>query len=132
LYGIKEVPKCILNLPKLKRIETRGYNINHLPSLVAKQYELNMKECLRRIERCKKLKLRKLDLSYLYIGKLPKELSDLYWLEELDLTSNDLKQLPEQIGNLRKLTTLDLDCNELTFLSDSIGNLSKLKKIRLI
>ena len=131
VYNIKEVPQCILDLPKLNRIETRGYDISHLPSLVVKQHELNVKEFFRRIERCKKNKTKKLDLSYLYLSELPKEFSDLYWLQELDLTCNDLRQLPEWIGNFSELTVLNLSYNELTSLSDSIGNLLKLKKIWL-
>jgi len=131
MYGIKEVPQCILDLPKLKRIETRGYRIGHLPSLAARQLELNVKEFLRRIERCRKQKTKKLNLSCLYLGELPKDFSDLYWLEELDMTNNKLIHLPEWIGKFPKLNFLELSANELTSLPDSIGNLSKLKKIYL-
>jgi len=131
MYGIKEVPQCILDLPKLKRIETGGYKIGHLPSLVAKQHDLNVKELFRRIERCRKQKSKKLDLSCLYLGELSKDFSDLKWLEELNLMNNDLKQLPDWIGNFPKLTMLDLCGNELTSLPDSIGKLSKLKRIDL-
>ena len=46
-YNFKEIPQCILDLPRLKRIETRGYDTSHLPSLVKKQLELDLKECLR-------------------------------------------------------------------------------------
>jgi Leucine-rich repeat (LRR) protein len=126
-----EVPQCILDLPKLKRIETRGTKLSHLPSLVKKQHELDKKEFLRRIEHCRKNKQKKLNMSFLYIGKLPKELSSLHWLEKLDLSCNDLKQLPSWISNLKNLTLLDLGSNELTSLPDSIGNLKKLKIIVL-
>jgi Leucine-rich repeat (LRR) protein len=127
----KILPQCILDLPKLKRINTRDCNISHLPSLVSKLHELDMKECLRRIKFCKKNISKELDLSYLYIGELPKELSDLYWLEELILVYNNLKSLPEWIGNFSKLVELDLRENKLTSLPNSIGNLTKLKKIYL-
>ena len=93
-YNIEKIPQCILDLPKLKRIETGGWDNSHLPALVAKQYELNFNEYSRRFEHCKKNKSKKLDLSYLYLGKIPKELSDLYWLEELILTGNELTQEP--------------------------------------
>ena len=131
IHDIQEAPQCIVNLPALKRIETWNGDISHLPALAAKQHELNIIEAKRRIKNGKKNKSKKLDLSYLYTGELPEELSELYWLEELDLTCNALKQLPDWIGNYRKLTTLSLDSNELTSLPDSIGNLSKLKVISL-
>jgi hypothetical protein len=37
ICGIKEVPQCVLDLPNLKRIETKGYSIEHLPNLVERQ-----------------------------------------------------------------------------------------------
>ena len=127
----KEIPQCILDLPKLKRIETRGYDTEHLPSLIAKRLELDRKECLRRIERCKIKKHKKLNLSFLYLVELPEELKALYWLEVLKVAGNDLKKLPEWIGNFTELKELDLDCNELSVLPDSIGKLTKLKSITL-
>jgi Leucine-rich repeat (LRR) protein len=131
IYDLKEIPQCVLDLPKLKRIETKGINICHLPLLAAKQQELDRKECLRRIEYCKKQKKKNINLFDLHICELPKELSDLYWLEKLNLCCCHLKKLPNWIGNFSKLTELDLSHNELKSLPDTIGNLSKLKKINL-
>jgi len=130
-YNISEVPQFVLDLPKLKRIETRGYNTDHLPALVAKQRGLNTREALRRIELCKKLGRKKLDLSFLYLDELPRELSSMHWLEQLNLLSNKLEQLPEWVGDFPNLAILDLEGNELTSLPDSIGNLKKLKRIML-
>ena len=158
IMPVKEVPQSILDLPKLKCINTHVYYDNIVGSypsnLVAKQHELNVKEFFRRINQCKKNKSKKLNLSYLHIEKLPKEFSDLYWLEELDLECNrlkqlpewicnfsklkvlnlyrnDLKQLPDSISNLANLNVFDLSHNKLMSLPNSIGNLSKLKKIIL-
>ena len=131
MHGIKHVPQCILDLPKLKRIETGGCDISHLPLLIAKQHELNKKEALRRIGHCKKSQKKNLDLSRLYLSELPEELSSLYWLERLNLSNNTLKQLPDWIGNFQQLTYLDLDDNELTSLPNSIGGLRSLKTIRI-
>ena len=131
MYGLKEVPQCILDLPKLKCIKTSGYDISHIPSLIEKQLELNYKECLRRITRCKKHHHKTLNLSFLYIGKLPKELVELYWIEKLDLSCNDLEYLPDWIGEFHNLASLDLQENKLKKLPESIGKLKKLKDINL-
>jgi Leucine-rich repeat (LRR) protein len=131
IYGIKEVPQCILDLPKLRRIETRGYLIDHLPALIEKQHELNLKEFFRRIKRCKKRQSKKLDLSFLYLNELPEELEELQWITELNLVCNNLARLPDWIGNFPELAKLYVESNELTELPVTIGNLKKLKKIRL-
>ena len=130
MYGLKSFPDCILGLPKLRRIETRTYDISHLPSLVKRQQELNQKECFRRIDRCKKCQNRKLNLSFLNLNELPENLSSLYWLEELDVSCNNIKELPAWIGNFINLSMLDIESNNIKFLPASIGNLKKLKEIR--
>jgi len=130
-YYIKEAPQCILDLPKLKRIETGRYDITNTTAIMAKQRELDMKEALRRIKVCRKSQKVKINLSRLNLGELPNELGDLYWLEELDLSMSNLGSLPQWIGDFKNLAKLNLELNELTSLPDSIGNLKRLKEIDL-
>jgi len=131
IWDLKIIPQEILDLPKLIKIETRGRNISHLPALAKKVHELNHKEALRRIEQCRKQKKEKLDLSYLYLGKLPEELLKLKFLEILILCCNELKKLPDWIDIFSNLKKLDISTNEITFLPSSIGNLKNLKIIDL-
>jgi len=106
-------------------------NLIDLPLLEAKEHELCLKKCLRRIEQCKKHQYKKLNLSSLNITKLPEELSELNWLKELDLSCNKLECLPEWIGDFSELTVLNLWGNNLPKLPDSIIKLQKLKTINL-
>jgi Leucine-rich repeat (LRR) protein len=106
-------------------------NITEHSILENKIYESKLKKILHRIDHCKKHKSKKLDISYFYIDKLPKEISELFWLKELDLSYNDLKQLPEWLVDLSELTILNLNCNKLIALPESINKLKNLKKISL-
>ena len=127
-----DIPQGILDLPKLKSINVGNIdNAGHIPSLANKCLELNTKEALRRIKRCKKGNIKKLNLSLLYLDNLPDELAELNWLEELDLSCNNLNKLPDWFCNFKKLKILDLSINKLTSLPDSIDNLKSLKRITL-
>jgi Leucine-rich repeat (LRR) protein len=96
-----------------------------------KIYRNKSKKISSRINYCRKHKLGKLDISYFNIDKLPKEISELYWLKELNLSYNDLKQLPEWLMDLSELEILNLNCNKLVTLPESINKLKNLKKISL-
>ena len=128
---LEKIEKCRKSQSKTLKIDLTEFpeEIRQLTGITSLYQGINIIESKHRIDCCKKQKSKKLDLSYLYLGELPNELPDLYWLEELDLTSNDLTQLPDWIGNYKKLTALNLNYNELTSLPDSIGNLLKLKEI---
>jgi len=131
-FKMIDIPKGVLELHKLKRIEVGNIeNINHIPALKMKCLELNTKEALNRIKRCKNKNTKKLDLSFLYLEKLPVELLELNWIEELDISCNNLKKLPEWIGNFKKLKVFNLNSNKLSSLPDSIGEMKRLKEIIL-
>ena len=72
-----------------------------------------------------------LDLSYIYLTELPKEIGKLSQLTDLNLSHNKLTELPKEIGNLTQLTELYLDNNELTELPKEIGNLTQLTYLNL-
>ena len=106
-------------------------NLIDLSSLNAKEHEFYLKECLYRVEQCKKHQYKKLNLSSLQITKLPEKLSELNWLKELNLSYNKLDRLPDWIGDFSELTVLNLHDNYLTGLPDSIIKLQRLKTINL-
>jgi L-amino acid N-acyltransferase YncA len=95
----------------------------------AKWHESRCRKCLHQIEQCKKHKYKRLNLPCLYITDLPRELSELTWLEELNLFGNCIEQLPEWIGNFTELTRLNLSYNKLTKLPDSLKSLEKLRHL---
>ncbi|XP_023738650.1 disease resistance protein RPV1 [Lactuca sativa] len=78
--------------------------------------------------------LQVLDLSYLYLSKLPDILPGHYnySLLELNFSRNDFEELPSSIGNLQNLVCLDLSwCKNLKSLPQSICSLQRLKDFNL-
>jgi internalin A len=80
-----------------------------------------------RIREATKQKATALDLSFLYIGKCPDEVSQLATLQSLNLSGNPLTALPESIARLTRLQHLDLSGNKLTALPESIDGLTNLR-----
>ncbi len=72
-----------------------------------------------------------LDLSYMYITKLPEAIANLTQLISLNLRGNRLTKLPDSIGNLTQLESLNLGVNQLTELPESIGKLTQLESLKL-
>ena len=75
--------------------------------------------------------LRRLDLRWNCLRKLPTQIGQLKNLRSLDLAMNHLSALPAEIGQLTKLEVLYLAGNELTTLPPEIGQLTKLKILDL-
>ncbi|KAF8398657.1 hypothetical protein HHK36_014512 [Tetracentron sinense] len=71
--------------------------------------------------------LRVLDLEYVPIHHLPKEIGVLLLLKFLGLAGTRIRSLPPSICNLRNLQTLDLQSNDI---SDIPNRLWKLKQLR--
>ncbi|WP_353572631.1 leucine-rich repeat domain-containing protein, partial [Candidatus Albibeggiatoa sp. nov. BB20] len=67
-----------------------------------------------------------LDLSYLSLTQIPKQVSFLKHLQKLILNGNKLVELPPEIGQLLSLTWLDLRDNRLKSLPPEIGQLQSL------
>lgn len=68
----------------------------------------------------------KLNLGYLELDYLPKEICDLSQLQNLLLFCNKLTYIPKEIGNLSELITLDLHNNKLISVPQELGKLSQL------
>jgi RimJ/RimL family protein N-acetyltransferase len=103
-------------------------NLLENKTLEEKKQKYLYNKCLRRIQLCKKLKYKKLNLSSLDISELPEEASKLYWIRELDLSYNKLERLPDWIANLKNLEYLDISSNDITENPEIIKKLPKLKE----
>ncbi|CAL2275835.1 unnamed protein product [Prunus armeniaca] len=73
--------------------------------------------------------LRVLDLQYVPIDILPKELAYLFNLRYLNLRGTPVKKLPESIGNLRNLQTLDISDSKIEVLPSGIAKLQNLRHL---
>ncbi len=67
------------------------------------------------------------------VGFIPKEISNLTFLERLDLSNNSISSLiPSEIGNMNSLEIIYLDYNNLTgIIPTSLGNLPNLQRLYL-
>ncbi|BBH08733.1 NB-ARC domain-containing disease resistance protein [Prunus dulcis] len=73
--------------------------------------------------------LRVLDLQYVPIDILPKELECLFNLRYLNLRGTPVKKLPESIGKLRNLQTLDIRDSKIEVLPSGIAKLQNLRHL---
>ncbi|ONH89684.1 hypothetical protein PRUPE_8G009400 [Prunus persica] len=73
--------------------------------------------------------LRVLDLQYVPIDILPKELAYLFNLRYLNLRGTPVKKLPESIGKLRNLQTLDIRDSKIEVLPSGIAKLQNLRHL---
>jgi internalin A len=88
-------------------------------------------EALREIEEAQATGVAFLDLSGLFLKRLPPTIGNLQNLTYLDLSDNELQVLPRQIGRLKKLATLRIDGNDLRELPKEIGRLGNLLELGL-
>jgi Leucine-rich repeat (LRR) protein len=113
----------------------------------------NTHEAETRIRICRERSSRTLDLSGLFLEKIPETIKDVHRLailnlsennltglpnfsdaltsalEYLDVSYNKLSALPESIGNLTSLENLNVRCNELSELPDAIEKLTLLNSL---
>ncbi|VVA40860.1 PREDICTED: disease resistance [Prunus dulcis] len=73
--------------------------------------------------------LRVLDLQYVPIDILPKELEYLFNLRYLNLRGTPVKKLPESIGKLCNLQTLDIRDSKIEVLPSGIAKLQNLRHL---
>ncbi|MHB8136477.1 MAG: leucine-rich repeat domain-containing protein, partial [Anaerolineaceae bacterium] len=83
------------------------------------------------IDKAKKSKAGKLNLSHLTHSEIPKSLGELTNLYSLDLSGNHIDELPEFLGNLVELRILRLNNNKLTQIPDFFKNFKQLKVLDL-
>jgi len=72
-----------------------------------------------------------LNLSYTQLTELPTEIGDLVNLVNFDISSNNLTELPREIGQLVNLLHFQVSENNLTELPDEIGQLVNLEFLDL-
>jgi len=84
-----------------------------------------------KIERARKIRSHRLDLSGKGFRELPAEIGCLTQLESLDVGSNELVALPDSIGDLKNLVTLRARRNALESLPASIGHLVRLNSLNV-
>ncbi len=76
--------------------------------------------------------LKKLEIKYSQITKLPAEIGRLKKLEELEFYKcKSLKELPSAIGDLINLKKLDLTFSSFESLPEEIGNLENLEELHV-
>ena len=88
-------------------------------------------EALKRIEKARKARETRLDLSKLGLETLPPEIGQLSSLQRLVLHDNQLTTLPDSLGQLSSLQDLGLHRNQLTTLPDSLIKLTSLRVLLL-
>ncbi|MDJ1506837.1 COR domain-containing protein [Xanthocytophaga agilis] len=87
-------------------------------------------EALDKIQEVKEKRLDFLDLSFMYLGKIPSEVGQLTHLRFLNISHNYLYQIPDEIYDLPYLVELNLTYNYLSF--DTFQSLSKLQHINFL
>lgn len=87
---------------------------------------------LERINDCVKSGHFSLDLSYLGLKQIPKEILSLINIEQLNLSNNDIKELPSFLFELKELRILSLQNNCISYIPKEIRFLKKLVRIDLI
>jgi Leucine-rich repeat (LRR) protein len=78
-----------------------------------------------------KMKLRRLDISYNQLLKLPKEFCVLKTLTELNASHNCFDEFPEEILELTELEAVSLANNQILRVDEGIKKLQKLKYLDL-
>lgn len=81
--------------------------------------------------------LKKLDLSFIGLKNIPKEIEHFQNLEELNLSGNHLQELPDEIYNLKNLKVLNLGDiigggNKIQYISKNIEKLTNLEVLKLV
>ena len=72
-----------------------------------------------------------LSLQDASLHALPRQISELAWLQSLYLQGNSLTTLPETLGGLHELRFLNLNGNPITELPDSFWELANLRVLFL-
>lgn len=111
---IKELPKVLFRLTKLKTLGLSDNDIYTLPADIAQLHSLM-----------------DLNLSRNDISDLPEEINACRQLMILDLSSNPITRLPAPITELTSLTHLGLNDITLTQLPTDIGQLCNLRSLEV-
>ncbi|CAG0914558.1 unnamed protein product [Notodromas monacha] len=111
---IRDLPKGLFRLAKLRRLSLSDNEIQRIPSDI-----LNF------------VNLVELDMSRNDIPDIPDQIKHLTSLQVADFSSNPIQKLPSGFVQLKSLTTLGLNDMSLTYLPPDFGNLSNLESLEL-
>ncbi|XP_054720179.1 protein scribble homolog [Uloborus diversus] len=157
---IRDLPKGLFRLVKLRRLSLSDNEIGQLPSDIASlinlvEFDISKNDVQDIPENIKFLKslqnadissnplsklpagfvqlknLTVLGLNDISIPELPNDFGNLSNLQSLELRENFLRTLPRSFANLKKLERLDLGSNEIADLPSLIGDLSSLQELWL-
>ncbi|MCP4439540.1 MAG: hypothetical protein GY810_11410 [Aureispira sp.] len=117
LEYLEKLPTCIIELPKLKRLAVKGFDLAITSSKSVLWELINLESLSIYSER---------DLE-----QLPEELGQLQNLKRLNLMNNSLKELPKSLWTLTNLEFLYLENNEFdNSITVALKNINKLKKLK--
>lgn len=111
---IRDLPRGLFRLTKLRRLSVNDNEINQLPPDIA-----NL------------MNLVDLDISKNDVPEIPENIKYLKSLQSADFSSNPLSKLPSGFVQLRSLTVLGLNDVSLTQLPHDFGSLSNLVSLEL-
>ncbi|KAH7728046.1 PDZ-domain-containing protein scribble [Aphelenchoides avenae] len=134
---IKELPKSLFRLQKLRRLGLSDNDIHRLPpeiSALMNLVELNLSrndisDLPEDLRVCKQLLI--LDISSNPIARLPDSITQVTSLTHLSLNDTSLTKLPQDIGKLEALKSLEVRENHLRNLPQSISKLVNLVRFDL-
>ncbi|GAB6023124.1 hypothetical protein CHUAL_007209 [Chamberlinius hualienensis] len=155
---IRDLPKNLFRLSKLRKLGLSDNEIQRLPSDIASFMNLvefdisrnDIQDIPENIKHCKSLQvadfssnllvrlpsgftqlknLTVLGLNDVSLAQLPSDFGSLSNLQSLELRENTLKTLPPSFSQLTKLERLDLGNNEIEELPDHIGLLPALQEL---
>lgn len=84
-----------------------------------------------RFSTCEKYGGKSLNLSFLTLKDIPKDILQFPQLEQLDLQGNFLHELPSYLFSLNNLRVLSLQDNKLLHIPPDIGNLTQIVRLNL-
>ncbi|XP_064480658.1 protein scribble homolog isoform X3 [Ornithodoros turicata] len=111
---IRDLPRGLFRLTKLRRLSVNDNEISHLPPDIA-----NL------------INLLDFDISKNDVQEIPENIKYLKSLQSADFSSNPLSKLPAGFVQLRSLTVLGLNDVSLTQLPHDFGSLSNLVSLEL-
>ncbi|GIY57560.1 hypothetical protein CDAR_623261 [Caerostris darwini] len=134
---IRDLPKGLFRLVKLRRLSLSDNEIGILPSDIASlvnlvELDISKNDISDIPENIKFLKsLQNADISNNPLAKLPAGFVQLKNLTILGLNDISLSRLPNDFGNLSNLQSLELRENSIRTLPPSFSNLTKLERLDL-
>jgi len=149
--ALKEIPKAIFKLNKLKKLDLSFNQITTIPEEIGflpqlEELNLSNNKLKKHPQKLATYALKKLDLSHNALQNLPQlsmpklenlqlqqnaleELPVLKKLRKMNIEGNFLKKLPSNIHQMQELKELYLNNNSITRLPKSISQLTKLEKL---